>query len=52
MARQDNDANIMTLRAREFDHSKYSGIVKTFLETEFSNLDRHKRRIEMLDKNI
>lgn len=50
MARQDNDANVLTLRAREFDHSKYYGIVKSFLETDFSGESRHQRRIDKLEK--
>ena len=49
MARQDNNANILTLRAREFNHKKYKKIVKAFLETEFSGLHRHKRRIDKLE---
>lgn len=44
--RLDNDANVMTLRAREFDHLKYKKIVETFLTTEFSGLERHQRRID------
>lgn len=49
MARYDNDANVLTLRARKFSFFKYRGIVETFLKTEFSREDRHKRRIEMLE---
>lgn len=45
-SRVDNDANVLTLRAREFDHSKYKNIVETFLTTEFSGLERHQRRID------
>lgn len=48
MARKDNDANILTLRAREFDHSKYDEIIRTFLETKFSGLERHQKRIDEL----
>lgn len=46
MARMDNDANVLTLRSREFDHKKYYEIVRTFLESHFSEEQRHKRRIE------
>jgi ribose 5-phosphate isomerase B len=49
MARFDNDANVLTLRAREFDHSKYEEIVKTFLNTKFSGYERHKHRISKLE---
>lgn len=48
MARRDNDANILTLRAREFDHSKYEKIIKTFLNTKFSGEERHIKRIEKI----
>ncbi len=50
MARHDNDANILTLRSRNFPKSKIPMIIKTFLDTEFSGLQRHKRRILKLDK--
>jgi len=50
MARFDNDANVLTLRARAFSSFRYKSIVKGFLKTEFSGLERHQRRIEMLDK--
>ena len=46
MARSDNNANILTLRGREFDHSLYKEIIETFLQTEFSNLERHKQRVK------
>lgn len=49
MARKDNDANILTLRSREFNHRKYKEIIQIFLETKFSNLARHKRRIDKLN---
>jgi ribose 5-phosphate isomerase B len=45
-SRLDNDANVLTLRARDFDHSKYKKIVESFLLTKFSGLDRHQRRID------
>jgi len=48
MARKDNDANVLTLRAREFNHKKYGKIIKTFLETKFSNEKRHLKRINKL----
>jgi len=49
MARYDNNANILTLRARNFLSFKYKPIVKTFLETRFSGIERHKRRINKLE---
>jgi len=50
MGRKDNNANVLTLRAREFPKSKYKKIIINFLETKFSNFSRHKRRIEKLKK--
>ncbi len=50
MARYDNNANVLCLRAREFDSNKYEVIVKTFLLTQFSNFERHQRRISLLEK--
>ena len=49
MARAHNDANVLTLRAREFDTSKYKDIVRAFLLTQFSNEVRHIRRITKLE---
>ena len=48
MARKDNDANVICLRGREFDHDKYYEILKAFLTTHFSELDRHKKRLDMV----
>lgn len=50
MARKDNDANVLTLRSREFDHLKYAEIIKIFLKTKFSGEERHKKRIEEIFK--
>jgi ribose 5-phosphate isomerase B len=49
MARAHNNANVLTLRAREFDKSKYKDIVRAFLLTQFSNEIRHIRRITKLE---
>lgn len=49
MSRHDNDANVLTLRAREFDHSLYNTIVNSWLDANFSELERHKKRISMLE---
>ncbi|MCA9459263.1 MAG: ribose 5-phosphate isomerase B [Nanoarchaeota archaeon] len=50
MARYDNDANVLTLRGREFDFRRYSEIVSAFLNTDFSGEKRHKKRIDELSK--
>jgi len=48
MSRLDNDANVLTLRAREFNHHKYKKLIKIFLETKFSRAKRHLNRIKKL----
>lgn len=49
MAKSHNNANVLTLRAREFDTSKYKEIIYAFLLTPFSNEVRHIRRITKLE---
>ncbi len=49
MARKDNNANIVTLRARNFDHRRYKSIISNFLKTKFSNEPRHIKRIDLLE---
>ncbi len=46
--RLDNDANIIAISG-EMSTLKAKDIVDTFLKTEFSNEERHKNRIKMLD---
>lgn len=43
--RLDNDANVIALSG-EMNEKKAIRIVEEFLNTEFSNIERHKRRIE------
>ncbi|MEE9525838.1 MAG: RpiB/LacA/LacB family sugar-phosphate isomerase [Candidatus Woesearchaeota archaeon] len=47
-AREDNDANIITLRGKYFSKLSAKALVKIFLDTPFSKLPRHKRRIKKL----
>lgn len=47
--RQHNDANILCLGARVTGTGLALKIVDTFFETEFSEEERHKRRIEMIE---
>ena len=50
MAKKHNDANVLCLGAREFDENLAKKITKKFLETDFSNEERHKKRInEIMD---
>lgn len=48
MARHDNDANILTLRARHFPRARLRPIITAWLTTPFSGLARHKRRLAQL----
>lgn len=52
MSRIDNNCNVLCLRVREFDLSKYYSIIKTFFETHFSEEIRHQRRIDLLDEIV
>lgn len=47
--RRDNDANIIAI-AGNMPTYKAKDIIDTFLKTRFSNLDRHQKRIDMLNK--
>jgi ribose 5-phosphate isomerase B len=49
-AKEDNDANIMTLGANWCDLEQAKELVTVFLETKFSNLERHIRRIGKIEK--
>jgi ribose 5-phosphate isomerase B len=48
--RQDNDSNVLCLPARMVDEETLFAIVDAWLETKFSNAERHKRRIIQLDE--
>ncbi len=48
--REHNDANILAMGARVIGPGLALEIVKAFLETEFSNDERHIRRISMLEE--
>ncbi len=45
LARQHNDANLVGIGARQHTLDEATRIVETFLETQFSNGERHSRRI-------
>ena len=49
LTRIDNDANILAIPAN-MPMYKAKDIMDVFFNTEFSNMERHKRRIEKLDK--
>ncbi len=48
--REHNDANILALGARVVGVGLALEIVKVFLETPFSNEERHSRRIEQIEQ--
>lgn len=45
IARKHNDANILCLGSRILSEKEAKGFVKIWLETEFSDEERHKRRV-------
>ena len=48
LSRQHNDANVLSLGAREYDVPTAAGFVDTFLATPFSHDPRHQRRIDLV----
>lgn len=48
--REHNDANMLAMGARVLGAGLALKIVDTFLDTPFSNDERHKRRIAMIEK--
>lgn len=50
LARTHNNANILCMGARIVEFKKALNIINEFLFTEFSNIDRHQRRINNIHK--
>lgn len=50
LSRQHNDANVLSLGARFLNDEEAKEAVKLWLETEFSNDERHVRRIRKIDE--
>jgi ribose 5-phosphate isomerase B len=48
LAREHNDANVLSLGARMYDEVTAVGFVERFVATPFSGVDRHVRRIALL----
>lgn len=49
MSRLDNDANVASFGARTLDVEKIKELTKLWLDTPFSEEERHQRRIEKLN---
>lgn len=49
--RQHNDANILAMGGRVIGPGHALKVVDTFLDTPFSNDERHKRRIGLIEEN-
>lgn len=50
-SREDNNANVLCLRGRQFSFSKVQKILDLWLATSFSRKTRHMKRIKLLDKS-
>lgn len=50
LSREHNDANVLSLGSDFVSVEKACALAKLFLETPFSNEERHKRRIEKIKK--
>lgn len=48
MSREHNDSNVLCLGERTTSEPKAKKIVKTWMETEFSNDERHRRRVNKI----
>ena len=48
--RQDNDSNVLSLSAGDLSDKEAYEVTKTWLDTPFSELQRHKRRLEEISE--
>lgn len=49
LSKEHNNANVLSLGARFLDFDQVKGVIKMWISEEFSNIDRHVRRIEKID---
>lgn len=50
LAREHNNANVLTLGGRDIDSKLALRLLKIFLETPFSTSERHARRVQQIDQ--
>lgn len=50
LAREHNNANVVSIGARQHSVEEYFALVDAFLETPFSQDERHQRRISLMDE--
>lgn len=50
LARQHNDANVVSIGARQHTIGEATALVEVFLSTDFSGEPRHSRRLEMVSE--
>lgn len=50
LAREHNNANVLSVGARQHGPDEITSLVETFLRTPYSDEDRHTRRIEMISQ--
>lgn len=49
-SREDDDSNVLCIPGRALSDDEAKEIVKAWLETEFSGAERHRRRLEKIEK--
>ncbi len=52
LSRQHNDTNVLSLSARFLSEDEMKTAISTWLETPFTGLERHARRIAQLDEPV
>ena len=50
LSREHNDANVISLPGKRVSEDEAKKIIDTWLETEFTNEERHKRRIAKIEE--
>ncbi|MFA6601830.1 MAG: RpiB/LacA/LacB family sugar-phosphate isomerase [Candidatus Paceibacterota bacterium] len=49
LSREHNDANVLSIGARFVNEQQAKEAIQTWLKTDFSGQEKHKRRIELID---